>query len=86
MPLALCWWTGRKSNLCDTLTTQETGFVVTFDVVPDGMIVPARNYTAADFPGREVDCPWDGVLAETIRGKVELFTREEWNARGTHAG
>ena len=76
---------GKEIKLVRYADTQA-GFVVTFDVVLDGMIVPARNYTAADFPGREVDCPWDGVLAETIRGKVELFTREEWNACGTHPG
>ena len=81
--MALCWWTGREIKLVRYADTQA-GFVIFVDVVLDGMIVPARNYTAADFPGREVDCPWDGVLAGTIRGKVELFTREEcgaWNER-----
>lgn len=56
----------------------EAGIVKTYDVLGDG--VPhavRRGYVAAhevsDFPGREIDAPLDGVLSETLHGKVEIF-------------
>jgi hypothetical protein len=64
----------------------ETGIVKTYDVFHDGNPRPVIKspgwlgaairdyYTEKHFPGREVDCPVDGALSETLRGKVELFT------------
>ena len=31
------------------------------------------RYAPSDFPGRDVECPIDGVLRERLTGKVELF-------------
>ena len=57
------------------------GVVKTFNVVgkisatawkgPNG-----ECWTPEDFPGREVDCPPDGILSETLRGKVRIFGPE----------
>lgn len=63
----------------------EQGWLKTFAVVGAYPIPTIRSsredppvvYTAADFPGREVDCPPDGVLVETLRGKVEIWGPEE---------
>jgi len=32
-----------------------------------------RQYHPSDFPGREVECPLDGVLSETLRGEVRIY-------------
>jgi hypothetical protein len=55
----------------------EAGIVKTYDVLGDGKAHPGREFAPADFPGREVDAPLDGVLSETLRGKVELFAGVE---------
>lgn len=60
------------------------GFVCTFDVLHDGNVATCTAkdrdgkdfWLTSDFPGREVDAPRDGVLSETLRGKVELFTKD----------
>ena len=64
------------------------GVVKTYAVMPDGKphstrdrvfdpsAVPKRVYLSEDFPGREVECPLDGVLSETLRGKVRIFGPE----------
>ena len=56
----------------------ERGIVKTYDVLHnDAAATPTRKpdgtfWTAADFPGREVEAPEDGVLEETIRGTVRV--------------
>ncbi len=59
----------------------ETGIVVTYDIFRDGKLAHPTNkdayglerWTPEDFPGREVECPPDGVLKETLRGKLEIL-------------
>lgn len=60
----------------------EAGIVKTFDVFRNFKPTAVRRsadmddiWVAGDFPGREVDAPPDGVLSETLRGRVELFRR-----------
>ena len=58
-----------------------SGVVKTYDIFHNGAIATTTVkdghgesfYTAEDFPGRDVFCPPDGVLSETLRGKVRLF-------------
>ncbi len=67
----------------------KAGILKTYDVLRDGQPHPVNNgyitterplgqlvYKPEDFPGREVDCPPDGVLSETLRGKVEIWGPE----------
>lgn len=35
--------------------------------------LPYRLHRPEDFPGREVECPIDGVISETLRGEVRIF-------------
>lgn len=56
----------------------EAGMAKSYDVFKGGGARAKRrgdgtSYQATDFPDREVDCPEDGVVSETLRGKVELF-------------
>lgn len=41
-----------------------------------GIIEPDRHWKPEDFPGREVECPPEGVLSETLRGEVEIWGPE----------
>lgn len=60
----------------------EAGIVKTYDVFRNGLIRSTAGrellsellkvYTPSDFPGREVECPKNGVMSETLRGKVEI--------------
>lgn len=63
----------------------ETGIVKTYNVFHDGKpYSTARGdgwlnpfidyYREEGFYPRKVECPKDGALSETLRGKVELFT------------
>lgn len=67
----------------------ESGILKTYDVFRDGKPRTTSHgfryphtkplgdvYSPDDFPGREVDCPPDGVLSETLRGKVEIWGPE----------
>jgi len=57
----------------------EMGIVRTYDVLHDGSLAtatakgPGCLWHPSDFPGREVECPWDGALSETLRGRVQIF-------------
>lgn len=56
----------------------EAGIVRTYDVLGDGKVHRGgREFLTRDFPGRDVGSPVDGVLSETLRGKVELFAAAE---------
>lgn len=57
------------------------GIAKTYDVLRDGTPHTVRRdfpefWSKEDFPGRDVDCPLDGVLSETLRGKVEIWGQD----------
>lgn len=69
-----CFVDGREIKQAWFVDT-EAGIVKTYDVLGDGKLHSGREFTSADFPGREVESPWDGVVSETLHGKVDLFAR-----------
>ena len=56
------------------------GILKTYDVSGSGPLVVQKQdgsaWTPSDFPGREVYCPIDGVISETLRGHVEILGPE----------
>ena len=52
------------------------GIVRSYAVLPDGKARATRDLTPDDFPGREVECPINGVLSEVLRGNVRIFGLE----------
>ena len=74
---------GKEIKLVRYADTQA-GFVVTFDVVPDG-IVPARNYTASRFPrpGGGLSLGRSSSRDNSRQGRTVHARRMEcpWNAR-----